>query len=148
VDFLLGPSLNLLSINSTALIALTLASVAVIAFGSQEARGTRPEVPVLRVRMPARELYALVRGARDGYLSNRRAVARIVIGGLAAKMVNGAKPPTGEEVEKYVQEALAGSYDEELFPASSASRARVRPSGTYIPRLKKAISLVEQRLGV
>ena len=146
LDSVLGPSLNLLSINSTGLTALTALSVGIILLlGSRRAPPARAP-PKYRVRMPALEMQALVRGAREGYVSNRRGVARVLAGAAKARLDDGRMAPTGPEVEGYLRAALGSSYSGDLFLPQAENRVRVPPSGTYVASLKEAVALLERRL--
>jgi hypothetical protein len=146
LDLLFGPSLNLLSVNSTGIILVTLSCAAVIVFASpRDARRVRVP-PSYRLRMPVREMYVVVRGARDGYVSSRRRVSRLFAGAVRAKLDTGRRAISDNEVDTYLREVLASSYSPELFPAEEGNPSRVPYSRTYVAQLREALSLVQRSL--
>jgi len=146
LDLMFGPSLDLLSVNSTGIILVTLSCVAVIAFaGPRDTRQVQVH-PSYRTRMPVRELYIVVRGARDGYVSSRRRISRILAGAARTKLDTGRRTPSDNEVDAYLRAVLTSSYSPELFPAEETNPSRVPSSGTYVASLREALSLLQQSL--
>jgi hypothetical protein len=146
LDLLFGPSLNLLSVNSTGIILIALSCAAVVAFSTPRSTRHVRESPSYRLRMPVQEMYVVVRGARDGYVSSRRRVSRIFAVAARARLDTGRGTLSDDEVDAYLRETLASSYSPELFPAEGRSPSRVPPSGTYVASLKEAISLLQRGL--
>lgn len=147
LNLLLSPSLSLLSADSTGVIALTI--LVLILLGLRDDRPAREarEPMVYRDRFPAREMYSLVRGARDGYVSSRRGVASVLSGAVTARLDTSRRTPSEPEVERYLRETLGTSYTQDLFPPQAENRARVPPSPSYVSNLKVALSLLTRRLG-
>ena len=146
LDLVLAPSLDLLSINSTGLLALSTLAVVALALAGAKAEPAR-DARGHRVRRPEADMRRLVRGAREGYVSNRRSIARMVTGAAVAKLDQGRRPPSDQEIEGHLRGVLGRSYTPVVIAPETESRTRVPPPDGYLAALKEGISLLEKDLG-
>ena len=147
LDLVLAPSLDLLSINSTGVLALSTMAVAALALAGASKTKPAPVGKGYRVRSPEADMHRLVQGASEGYVSNRRSIARMVAGAAAAKLDQGRGPPSDQEVEGHLRGVLGGSYLPVGAAPGTESRTRVPPADGYLAALKAGISLLEEDLG-
>ena len=147
LNLMLAPSLDLLSINSTGLVVLSTMVVATLALGGTP-RAIRPGVESrrYRTRRPEADMHRLVKGPSGGYVSNRRSIARIVTGAMAAKLDRGRVPPSDQAVSEHLQGVLGRSYTAVVVASGTESRTRVPPSDGYLEALKEALTLLETEL--
>ena len=146
LDFVLAPSLDLLSINSTGLLVLSSLAVVALALAGVRAKPVR-NGRSYRVRRPEADMRRLVRGASEGYVSNRRSIAKMVTGAAVAKLDQGRRPLSEQEVEGHLREVLGRSYIPVVIAPETESRTRVPPADGYLAALKEGISLLEKDLG-
>lgn len=144
-DLFVGPSLSLLSANSTGLIALATLLIVAIAFIGRRDYAPSQDAPAYRVRKPDREMRALVQGAMEGYVSNRRGVVRILSGAAKARLDDGSRAHLDGEAEELLRRALGSAYEELAAPQTVYS-SRVEPSPAYARRLLEAVSALERSL--
>jgi hypothetical protein len=148
LDIAMGPSLTLFASNSTILLVLTicLASLYSIA-GVQAAREESREISGIEGRtLPAR-MVGTLRGARDGYASSRREVARILTGAVDARLgnVSGARPR--ETAEAYLRGILDAQSYSEFIGEPEHMAARVEVAKGYITRLRNAVAVIGGSIG-
>lgn len=147
LDFISGPSLNLLAVNSTILSALTIMSVALLATPGTVPAGkeTRESFDGKR-RTPMVEMVGLLKGARDGYTLNRKEIALVLRSAVDSKMGDGASPPPHETVDAYLRSALGPQSFSEFFSEDEWRSTRVESSKNYLARLKDVVTTLKQSL--
>jgi hypothetical protein len=139
LDLTSGPSLSLLALDSTILLALTLAILAYLAFGRADGDGRRSSgQPRWTKRTPTQEMTSLVRAAEAGYTSSRREVARVLRSAVQARA---GDEPTGvphEGDEEALRSLLGDGLYAEFISEAGWNASRVRTSKGYITRLREA----------
>jgi hypothetical protein len=148
VDFTSGPSQSLLAFNSTVLSGLTiiLVGLLVIAWTERAPKEAREHFRWAR-RTPLKEMVETLRGARDGYVSNRRDIARTLRWAVEAEIEAAASSRPREEVDAYLERILDARSFLEFFSESQWRTAKVEVSVGYITRLRGVVASVEQSLG-
>ncbi len=149
LDFTSSPSPSLLAVNSTVLIALTAASVALVAAATRAGSIRSPERALERISKPPLEaMNELAKGARDGYVSNRKQVARVFRTAVDAKIQSEPMlgPVNRNDVDEFLRSAVGGPLFTEFFAEDEWKTVRVVSSRGYISRLAQVIEMVERSL--
>ncbi len=149
LDFTSSSSLSLLAANSTVLIALTAASVALVAASTRAGSIRSRERALERIsRSPLEAMTELAKGAHDGYVSNRKDVARIFRTAVDAKIQRepGLGPVKRNDEDEFLRSAVGGPLFAEFFAEDEWKIVRVASSHGYISRLAQVIVLVKRSL--
>lgn len=146
-DFVSGPSLNLLGVDSTVLVGLTIASIALLAFQGTEPVGIgSADALEYRERNPVKGMLNLLEGARRGYTLNRKEIARMLRAAVEAKLGGEEGHPSREAVDSYLSKSLGRQLFSELLSEDQGNAVRVKPSNEYISSLKDAVASLETSL--
>ena len=148
VDSTSGPSLNLLAANSTILLLLTVILVGLFALGGAEsaARDADRDIAPQR-RAPQMEMVETLKGARDGYTTNRREIARILRRAVNARAGAGAGNRSPEAADAYLETILDAASYSEFIAGPEQMTTRVKATKGYITRVGDVVALVERSIG-
>jgi hypothetical protein len=146
-DLVSGPSLSLLALNSTILSVLmvVLVSLLAAALTVRDARTNAEHFRWVR-RTPVGEMAETLKGANDGFTSNRREVARTLRWAVGAKFGNETGTRSQEAVDTYLKSILSPRSFEEFFSESDWRASKVEASRGYLVRLKEVVTSVGQSL--
>lgn len=146
-DFTSAPSSNLLGANSTAILALTIVSVAVLATPSVKPGGkkARQNLDWAR-RTPMEETARRLRGASKGYTWDRKEIALTLRSAVDAKVVDETSLLPLEAVDAYLRSVLGEQSFNEFFSEDGWRATKVEASDDYLTRLRDVVTSLRQSL--
>jgi hypothetical protein len=129
------------------LLILTIILVSLYAVGEERAGAEKSKDFVRLRRTPPRQMVGTLVGAKDGYTSNRREIARILRDAVDAKIGTGIGTWPPHAADSYLKSILGAQSYAEFISEPERMTARVEATKGYITRLRDVVALVGQSIG-